>query len=356
MAKFKVAVIFGGKSSEHDISNVSAAHVLRSIPRDKYDVLCVGITKRGHWVRYIGSIENIENGSWAHDTDNQPCIMSPDPLHRGFIVLNSDGTFSSMRVDCVFPVLHGKNGEDGTIQGLFEMSEVPFVGCDMISSANCMDKEMTHIILEASGIPMAKYISMRSSEMDIIEEKIAAAEQELKYPMFVKPCRAGSSVGVSRAENADELRRGITVAFTADSKLLIEEGISGKEIECAVMGNDKPFASAVGEIRSANEGFYDYESKYENDSSQTVIPAEIDNTASEQVRALALKAFKAIGCTGLARCDFFLRDDGEPILNEINTLPGHTSISMYPKLMEHEGMTPAEQEDRLIELAMDRRL
>lgn len=353
MAKMKVAVIFGGKSSEHSVSCVSAAHVIRSIPADSYEVITIGITKKGHWVRYIGNVDDIASGAWERDPDNVPCIMSPDPLHKGFITLEGNGSYDTLKVDCVFPVLHGKNGEDGTIQGLFALSGVPFVGCDMISSANCMDKEMTHIILEAEGIKMAKYVSMRYSDIARIDEVIAEAEAKLSYPMFVKPCCAGSSVGVSRVNNADEMKEGIKLAFLSDRKLLIEQGVVGAECECAVMGNDRPFASAVGEIKSANAGFYDFESKYESDASETVIPANISDEASQRIRETALKAYKAIGCSGLARCDFFLCENGEAVLNEINTMPGHTPISMYPKLMEHEGISYSEQEDRLIQLALE---
>lgn len=354
MAKLKIAVIFGGKSSEHDISLVSAAHVIESIPKDKYEVICIGITKKGHWLKYIGPVKEIAAKNWEQHPDNVPCIMSPDTLHKGFIVLGGDGRFDNIKVDCIFPVLHGKNGEDGTIQGLFQLSGVPFVGCDMISSANCMDKEMTHVILEANGIRMAKYVSMRYSEINLIEDKIGEAEAKLKYPMFVKPCCAGSSVGVSRVTNAEELRRGIMLAFLSDKKLLIEEGVAGIECECAVMGDSEPFASTVGEIRSANEGFYDFESKYEDESSETVIPARMSEQAIEKIRALAVKAYTAIGCGGLSRCDFFLCGGDEPVLNEINTMPGHTPISMYPKLMEHAGLTPEMQEDKLIQLALER--
>ncbi|MCR5122122.1 MAG: D-alanine--D-alanine ligase [Ruminococcus sp.] len=351
MTRKKIAVIFGGKSSEHDISNVSALHVIKSIPKDDYEVVCIGITKRGHWVRFIGDIEDIPSGKWEQHPDNITCVMSPDPLHKGFIALEKDGSYSNLRVDCIFPVLHGKNGEDGTIQGLFAMSEVPFVGCDMISSANCMDKEMTHVILESAGIKMTKYVPMRISDMDRIDEVIAEAESKLKYPMFVKPCCAGSSVGVSRVTNAEEMKSGIMLAFLSDRKLLIEEGIIGMECECAVMGNNKPFASTVGEIRSANVGFYDFDSKYNDDASETVIPAPISDAARERIRETALKAYRTIGCTGLSRVDFFLCEGDVPVLNEINTLPGHTPISMYPKLMEYAGLTPAQQEDRLIKLA-----
>lgn len=353
MARKRVAVIFGGKSSEHDISNISAAHVIQSIPKDIYEVVCIGITKRGHWVRYIGDIENIKSGEWERDSDNLPCIMSPDPLHQGFIVLESNGEFTNLKVNCIFPVLHGKNGEDGTLQGLLELSGVPYVGCDTISSANCMDKEMTHIILESAGIKMAKYVSMRYSDMPRIDEVIAEAESKLQYPMFVKPCCAGSSVGVSRVTSYDELKAGIMLAFLSDKKLLIEQGVNGVECECAVMGNDRPFVSTVGEIRSANVGFYDFDSKYKDQSSQTIIPANFSNEAIENIREIALKAYKRIGCMGLARVDFFLCEDGTAVLNEINTMPGHTPISMYPKLMEEFGLTPEEQEDKLIQLAIE---
>lgn len=353
MAKMKIAVVFGGKSSEHSVSCVSAAHVIRSIPEDSYEVICIGITKKGHWVRYIGNVDDIASGAWERDPDNVPCIMSPDPLHKGFITLEANGSYDTLKVNCIFPVLHGKNGEDGTIQGLFALSGVPFVGCDMISSANCMDKEMTHVILEAAGIKMAKYVSMRYSDISRIDEIIAEAEEKLKYPMFVKPCCAGSSVGVSRVTNADEMREGIKLAFLSDRKLLIEQGVVGAECECAVMGNDEPFASTVGEIKSANEGFYDFESKYESDDSETLIPARISDAAIEKIRGIALKAYKAIGCSGLARCDFFLCEGDEPVLNEINTMPGHTPISMYPKLMEYAGLSYEEQEDRLIQLALE---
>ena len=354
MAKLKIAVIFGGRSNEHDISLISAAHVIKSIPKDKYDVVMVGITKKGHWLKYIGDAELIPTGKWEKHPDNVPCIFSPDPIHKGFIALESNGEAVNLKVDCVFPVLHGRNGEDGTIQGLFELAQIPFVGCDLISSAMCMDKDITHTILEANGIKTAKWVRILVSELDEkLSEKCDKMEAELKYPMFVKPCNCGSSVGISKAKNRAELEAGIKMAFVHDKKVIVEEGIVGREIECAVMGNEKPFASDVGEIMSACE-FYDYEAKYENAESKTVIPADIPEEAREAVRETAVKAYKALGCEGLARVDFFLSDKGEVILNEINTLPGHTSISMYPKLMEHAGLSPAEQEDRLIRLAFER--
>ena len=355
MAKLKVAVIFGGRSNEHDVSVVSAAHVIRSISEnpDRYEVICIGITKKGHWVRFMGSAEDIANGSWAENPDNVSCIFSPDPVHRGFIQLEDDGSYTNIKVDAVFPVLHGKNGEDGTIQGIFQMAEIPFVGCDLISSACCMDKDVTHTILEAHGVRTAKWISMIYRDISKLDEKCSLMEKELGYPMYVKPANCGSSVGITKAHDFEELKAGIKLAFTHDHKVVVEQGINGIELECAVMGNDEPFASTVGEIAAANE-FYDYDAKYNNSDSKTYIPARVPDEVIEEIRETAVRAFKAMGCEGLARCDFFLSDKGEVILNEINTLPGHTQISMYPKLMEHEGISYAEQEDRLIKLALER--
>lgn len=354
MAKLNVAVIFGGKSNEHDVSVVSATHVIKNIPKDKYKVTCIGITKKGHWIKYIGDIDDIATGKWTEHPDNIPCVLSPDPLHKGFIVLGEDGKVSQLKVDCIFPVLHGKNGEDGTVQGLFDLSEIPYVGCDLISSANCMDKEFTHTVLEAHGIKMAKWCSMLESELDSLNQKCDEMETKLTYPMFVKPANCGSSVGVSKVKNRAELKSGIKTAFSHDKKVVVEQGIVGVECECAVMGNEKPFASTVGEICSANDEIYDYDAKYNNAASQTIIPASFSESTINAIREQAVKAYKAIGCCGLARVDFFLSANDEIILNEINTMPGHTPISMYPKLMEYEGISFEKQEDKLIQLALER--
>lgn len=354
MAKIRVAVIFGGKSNEHDVSVVSAAHVIKSIPKDKYDVICIGITKKGHWVKYIGDVDDIPNHKWETHPDNVPCVLSPDPIDKGFIAIHQDNTIQHVKVDVVFPVLHGKNGEDGTIQGLFEMAEIPFVGCDLISSANCMDKEFTHTILESNGIKTAKWVTMLMSQMPELDMKCAEMEKKLTYPMFVKPANCGSSVGVSRVTNIDELKAGIKLAFAHDSKVVVEEGIDGIECECAVMGNEEPFASTVGEICSANNDIYDFDAKYNNAESKTVIPARMSPADIAKIRTEAVKGYKALGCAGLARVDFFLCKDGTVILNEINTMPGHTPISMYPQLMQYEGMSPEQQEDKLIKLALER--
>ncbi|MGN0594413.1 MAG: D-alanine--D-alanine ligase family protein [Hominimerdicola sp.] len=354
MSKIRVAVIFGGKSNEHDVSVVSASHIINSIPKDKYDVICIGITKKGHWVKYIGDVEDILNNKWETHPDNVPCVLSPDPIDKGFLAIRQDNTVQHVKVDVIFPVLHGKNGEDGTIQGLFEMAEIPYVGCDLISSANCMDKALTHTILEANGIRTAKWVSMLVSEMSKLDEKCAEMEQKLEYPMFVKPANCGSSVGISKVKNLDELKAGIKFAFAHDKKVVVEQGVVGMECECAVMGNDEPFASTIGEVCSANDELYDYDAKYNNSESQTLIPARMSEENIQAIRETAIKAYKAMGCCGLARVDFFLCDDNTIVLNEINTLPGHTPISMYPQLMQYEGMTPEQQEDKLIKLALDK--
>ena len=347
MAKIRVAVIFGGRSNEYEVSLVSAAHIIRSIPEDKYDVIRIGITKKGRWFRYIGSISGISDGIWENHPDNVPCVLSPDPIHKGFIEYGEDGSARIVKIDCVFPVIHGRNGEDGRIQGILEMAQIPYVGCDLLSSAMCMDKDITHTILEANGIKTAQWVRILKSELN------SGLEEKYSYPVFVKPCNCGSSVGISKASDRAELVEAIKLAFTHDKKVIVEKAVTGRECECAVMGNDQPFASEIGEINAAND-FYDYESKYNDPRQQTVIPADISEEDSQRLRETAVKAYKAMGCEGLARVDFFLCADGGIILNEINTMPGHTPISMYPQLMEHKGISPSEQEDRLIRLAFER--
>lgn len=305
-------------------------------------------------MKYIGDVDDIASNKWEQHPDNVPCVLSPDPLHKGFIALGENGEYQNVKVDVIFPVLHGKNGEDGTIQGLFQLAEIPFVGCDCISSANCMDKGLTHTVLDANGIKTAKWVGIITSELSHLDKKCDEMESKLGYPMFVKPANCGSSVGVSKAKNRDELKSAIKLAFAHDSKVIVEETIVGMECECAVMGNDEPFASTVGEVCSANDEFYDFDAKYNDAASKMLIPARMSEENIEEIRKTAVKAYRAMGCSGLSRVDFFLMKDGTVILNEINTLPGHTPISMYPQLMQYEGMTPAQQEDKLIKLALDK--
>lgn len=351
MAKIKVAVLFGGVSSEHDVSLISAENVIRSIPKDKYEVICVGITKKGRWLYYPGDISEISTGKWEKNPDCATAIISPDPIHQGIVTIESGETFIK-KVDVVFPVLHGRNGEDGRLQGLLEMARIPYVGCGLLASASCMDKGITHTILDYNNIRTAKWACVMQSELNQLDEKCNAIAETLGFPLFVKPANAGSSVGVNKATDIESLKRAISVAFSHDEKVIVEEFIKGKELEVAVFGYDQPFASYVGEIQASAE-FYDYDDKYINGTSELFIPARIEDRYSDQIRAIAVEAYKVMGCKGLSRVDFFLQEDGGVILNEINTLPGFTGISMYPKLMEHLGMTQEYLVDKLIEQALE---
>ena len=350
MAKMKVAVLFGGASSEHDISLKSASHIIQNIPRNKYDVICIGITKKGRWLYYPGDVSEIESGNWDKDPDCASAVLSPDPLHKGFLVIDN-GKVSVKKIDVVLPVLHGKNGEDGTVQGLLELAKIPYVGCGLLASAACMDKAAAHTILEYHGIHMAKWQQIFQREFSHLEERCQEIAGKLGYPLFIKPANAGSSIGVSRAENEQELINGVKQAFIHDDKVIIEECITGRELETAVFGYDAPFASVVGEIAACNE-FYDFDAKYVLNDSKLTIPAELPIEKAREIQAIAVKAYMAIGCSGLSRVDFFLKENGEVILNEINTMPGFTSISMYPKLMEYMGMKPEYLVDKMIEQAV----
>ncbi len=354
MQKKRIAVIFGGKSSEHEVSRVSATYVIRNIPQDRYEICMIGITKEGKWFLYSGDIDAIADGTWEQDKNNKVAFLSPDPSIKGLTVI-TEGTCKIIKLDVIFPVLHGKNGEDGTIQGLFELSGIPYVGCGVLASAGCMDKIITNIMLEKFGIDQAAYTWFYAYDYRRNPEKyLNRTEKALgSYPFFVKPANAGSSVGITKAHNREELKTAIETAAKEDSRILIEENIDGYEVECAVLGNEEPVASIPGQIAPAAE-FYDYDAKYNNAASELYIPAHISEDLMYQVRVNALKAYKKIGCTGLSRVDFFVTKDGRVLLNEINTLPGFTAISMYPKLMaacDYEGSALIEE---LIKFAMER--
>lgn len=354
MQKKRIAVIFGGKSSEHEVSRVSASYVISNIPEDKFEIIKIGITKAGKWLLYSGNISAIADGSWENDPNNKTAFISPDAALGGLVVITAGGC-QIIKLDVVFPVLHGKNGEDGTIQGLFELAGIPYVGCGVLASADCMDKVVTNIMLEHIGIEQAKFTWFYASDYKKSPEKcIELVEKKLpSYPVFVKPANAGSSVGVSKASSRDELVKAIEIAIKEDSKILIEENITGKEVECAVLGNNEPVASIPGQIAPASE-FYDYDAKYNNAASELYIPAKISDELIYKVRVTALKAYRALGCNGLSRVDFFVTDDGRILLNEINTLPGFTSISMYPKLMAACDIGGDKLIERLIDLAFER--
>lgn len=355
MEKKTAAVLFGAVSSEYEVSLRSAASVLRNFPRDKYDVVMVGITKDGRWLGYTGNTELIERDEWSQSPYVSPVILSPDRSHGGLIRLGKEPgeCHSFIKIDVAFPVMHGEHAEDGTIQGLLEIAGIPCVGCGVLASAACMDKAVTHTLLENAGIEMTPWAQVFRWQSDAIGDLAPVWEEALGYPMFVKPANTGSSVGVSKVNNRIELVNALQAAFHYDRKVLIEQAIRGKELECAVLGNyTRAEASVVGEIVPHHD-FYDYEGKYLDDSTDLYIPARISPEDSGRIREIAVKAFQVMGCTGLARVDFFLREDGRAVINELNTLPGFTSISMYPKLFDASGVPYPELIARLLALASE---
>ncbi len=331
MSKIKVSVIYGGMSTEHEVSINSARNVIDNLDKSKYEINPILIEKSGEFI----------------DKDNKAI--------KNIIQYLKDS-------DVVFPVLHGLYGEDGTIQGMLEMLNLPYVGCKVLASSIGMDKVYTKIIFEKAHIPQAKYIYIKSENIYINDEFeeiklendeiVKLVEEKLKFPVFVKPSNSGSSVGVTKATNQSELIKSIQNATLFDKKILIEEAINGQEVECAVLGNDDIEATTVGEIKSA-ESFYSYDAKYKNVESKTVIPADIPIEKINEIKRLAIKAFKAIDGSGLSRVDFFVEKETKKVyINEINTMPGFTSISMYPKLWENEGLKYSELLDKMIELAI----
>ena len=350
--KLTVAVIFGGQSSEHEVSRVSASTIISNLDPEKYYVIPVGITKDGKWMIYNGPVENIKNGEW--EKFGTPAVLSPDASQKG-LLKTVGGKVKLIPIDLAFPVLHGKYGEDGTIQGLFELAQIPYVGNGVLSSSISMDKAFTKIIAKTAKIPQAKYVEVHSEDLKRIKTTASKIEKKLGYPCFVKPANAGSSVGITKAHNKEELMEGLKVAAVHDSKIVVEEGIVGREIECAVLGNRGHVeASCVGEIFSAGE-FYDYDAKYNNAESKTVVPAEISPEKQDEIRKMAVKVFNAVDGSGLARVDFFVENETENVIfNELNTLPGFTPISMYSMLWAACGKSTAELLDNLIELAIER--
>lgn len=353
MSKLKVAVLFGGVSSEHEVSLLSAASIIENIPADRYEVIQIGITKKGRWLYYPGPVELLRSGEWETYPDCVPAFLSPDRTTKGIVKCDGEH-FSVQKIDVIFPVLHGKNGEDGTVQGLFTLAGIPYVGCGVLASAVCMDKAVTNMMLDHAGIARAEWdhlLKEELSDFDAVEKRVS---EKLGYPIFVKPANAGSSVGITKARNKEELRDAVNLALANDSKVIFERTVVGQEVECAVLGNETAFASVPGEIVASNE-FYDYEAKYLSGTSGLYIPAHISEEKAEELRAIALKAYRVLGCTGLSRIDFFVEEGtGRVLLNELNTLPGFTALSMYPKLMEASGKPYPELLDELIQLAFSR--
>ena len=353
--KMCVALLFGGMSSEHEVSCVSVGNFVRNIDRSKYEVLTVGITKEGRWLYTEATAEQMADGSWEELPGNMACVISPDRADHGMILFTPDGRVEKMHLDVVIPVLHGLWGEDGTVQGLLELAGIAYVGCGVLASSVCMDKAVANALFEANGVPHTKWVAANRWEIEKdLEGVCAGVEEKLGWPVFVKPANAGSSVGISKVSNQEELKAAIALALENDRKVVFEAFVDGQEVECAVIGSDPAVATRPGEILAGAE-FYTYDDKYKNGVSQTVIPAHLPEAKLDEVKTYAAMAYTALNCEGLARCDFFVeKNTGRVLINEINTFPGFTPISMYPKLMEHEGIPVPALIDRLIALALER--
>ena len=353
MKKLSVCVLFGGMSPEHDVSLRSAEYVLNSLDPEKYNVFPVGITKEGDWILYTGTDYSLlPTEEWMEHPGNRRAAISPV---RGQGLLSFEGDCVVREwIDVVFPVLHGENGEDGAMQGLLQLAGIPYVGPHVSASAVAMDKTLTKLVADQAGVKQAAWMLVRSTELESRTEQILEQlEEKFSYPMFVKPAGTGSSVGVSKARDREALKAALENAAKFDRKILVEEFIHGREVEVAVMGNDSPVASICGEIDSGAD-FYDYDAKYLTDTSVAYIPARISEEVEEQVRDAAVRIYTAIGCQGLSRVDFFVTyEDQRVVFNEINTLPGFTSISMYPKLFAASGIPGGQLIDGLLKLAME---
>jgi len=353
MQKLNVCVLFGGISPEHEVSLRSAESVLNNMDHDIYNVFPVGITKEGKWLLFGGTDYSLlPSQEWLDFSENRPVALSPV---RGQGLLCFDGdTVQCQKIDVVFPVLHGENGEDGAMQGLLQMSGIPYVGSNVSASAVAMDKSLTKLVVGNAEIAQAAWLLVRKSDLrNHIDAVLGNVEEKFGYPVFVKPAGTGSSVGVSKVTSKEGLLNALLKASAYDDKILVEEFINGREVEIAVMGNASPVASVVGEIDSGAE-FYDYEAKYVSDTSVAYIPARIPESVAEELRDKAIKVYRAIGCCGLSRVDFFVTyEDNRTVFNEINTIPGFTSISMYPKLFSASGIPYNELIDQLLQLALE---
>jgi len=366
--KLRVGILFGGRSGEHEVSLLSAASILKAIDRKKFEVVPIGIAKTGHWLTG-GGAQALLTGEKAESTGLElqaEAAQQPSASTAVTAIVPDASTLGAGRLDVVFPVLHGTFGEDGTIQGLFELADIAYVGSGVLGSAAGMDKDAMKRLFAAARLPIVKHVTVLRTTWEASPRKtVSTIEAALKYPLFVKPANLGSSVGISKVHDRKELAPALNLAARYDRKIVIEEGVAGggksrttkkaRELEVAVLGNDDPKASVVGEIIPGKE-FYDYEAKYLSDGSTPVIPAKITAAESKQIRAMAIEAFRACDLAGLARVDFLMEPDGKRriYLNEVNTLPGFTSISMYPKLWQATGVSYADLITQLIEFALER--
>ncbi|NBF03620.1 D-alanine--D-alanine ligase [Pseudomonas sp. Fl5BN2] len=353
MSKLRVGIIFGGRSAEHEVSLQSARNIVDALDRSRFEPVLIGIDKQGHW--HLNDTSNFllnqDNPALiALNQSNRELAVVPGKASQQLVETSSQEMLG--HVDVIFPIVHGTLGEDGCLQGLLRMADLPFVGSDVLGSAVCMDKDISKRLLRDAGLAVTPFITL--TRATAARTNFAQAVEKLGLPLFIKPANQGSSVGVSKADNEVDYLAAVKLALDYDHKVLVESAINGREIECAVLGNDQPTASGCGEIVLGN-GFYSYDSKYiDEQAAQVVVPAHISVEHSERIRALAIEAFQVLGCSGLARVDVFLTDSGEVLINEINSLPGFTRISMYPKLWQAAGMTYSELVSRLIELALER--
>jgi len=352
MDKKNVLVLFGGVSPEHEISKISVETVIKALPEEKYHIVPVYITAEGKWLLYDGTIDKVKNVAW--EKFGTPAMLSPDRVNKGLMRIVGDKV-KTIPVDVVFPVLHGENGEDGTIQGLCALANIPCVGSGVLASAVSMDKAVMKVIANQIGLKQANYLAFHEHELEDADEAAKMVRYQLGYPCFVKPACAGSSVGITKAKNKKELLAAFEKALQISDKIVIEKAVKGREIECAVLGDvaDIKVAPLVGEIIPAAE-FYDYDAKYHNAESKTLVPAPVPDEIAEKVREMAAAMFKAVNGSGMARIDFFLDEDNELVFNEINTVPGFTSISMFAKLWDASGMPWPDVLDHLIEIALRR--
>mgnify|MGYP000876365623 CR=1 FL=1 len=350
MSKIRVGVIFGGASSEYEVSLKSACSVLANLDNEKYDVIKIGITRKGQWLRYYGEIERIEDDSWYLEDNCNQILISPNRMDSEIIEIKND-IFIRRKIDIIFPVLHGKNGEDGNIQGIFEIAGIPYVGCNVISSSICMDKDYAHKIVDNAGFKVPKSLVI-NSEVDT--EKINAFLVNMDFPIYVKPANEGSSIGITKASNGNELFTGIEEAFKYDNKIVLEENIDGFEVGCAIIGNDDLIVGTVDEIDFSG-WLFDFKEKYTLIHSKIHLPARIDRTLTEKIKQTAIGIYGALGCTGLARVDMFLDKNNNIIFNEVNTMPGFTTGSRFPNMLLHSGMKYKDMLDKVIELGLERK-
>lgn len=344
MNRKKTAVIFGGCSSEYEVSLESAYSVLMGLNKERLDIIPIGITKKGDWYRYNGDYSNIKNGKWDSDRENMiPVAVSVSRDKKGLIELGENGA-ALIEIDLAFPVLHGKNGEDGTVQGLFELAGITVAGCGALSSALCMDKNRAHALVEAAGIKVPRSVLLKQPVTDEMMKKLSA----LSYPIFVKPVRAGSSYGVSKVGSGVELQAALRLAFCYDDEVLAEETIEGSEVGCAIMGTDSYVVGRIDEIELEAD-FFDYTEKYTLKTSKIHMPARVDSLTEKRIQSTAVKIYDILGCSGFARVDMFLTPDGETVFNEVNTIPGFTSHSRFPNMMKGIGLSFEETLDKILE-------